>query len=107
MHSYFRILSFPCFRPKDADPKHPKTKETIFDLDALPRSLAVLGAGPIGSELAQAMARLGVKAGSRGSRDGKWRDSNLGGWELHTDNIHTCYVFKSKRFRLERSTCFK
>jgi len=71
LHRYFRILSFPCFRAKDADPKQPKTKETIFDLDALPRSLAVLGAGPIGSELAQDMARLGVKAGSRGSRDGK------------------------------------
>jgi len=37
------------------------TYESIFDLDALPQSLAVLGAGPIGSELAQAMARLGVK----------------------------------------------
>ena len=36
------------------------TNETIFDLPDLPRSLAVVGAGPLGLELAQAMARLGV-----------------------------------------------
>ncbi len=35
------------------------TNETIFDLDQLPRHLAVLGGGPIGSELAQAFRRLG------------------------------------------------
>ena len=48
---------------KALQPRWNLTEETIFDLDALPRSLAVLGGGPIGSELAQAMARLGVKAG--------------------------------------------
>lgn len=37
----------------------PHTNETIFDLPALPARLAVLGAGPIGCELAQAFARLG------------------------------------------------
>ncbi len=37
------------------------TNESIFELDTLPRSLAVLGAGPLGLELAQAMARLGVR----------------------------------------------
>jgi dihydrolipoamide dehydrogenase len=37
------------------------TNETIFDLDSLPGSLAVIGAGPLGLELAQAMARLGVQ----------------------------------------------
>lgn len=36
------------------------THETIFDLDSLPRTLAVLGAGPVGIELGQAFARLGV-----------------------------------------------
>ena len=36
------------------------THETIFELDTLPRRLAVLGAGPLGLELAQAFARLGV-----------------------------------------------
>ncbi|HUF92640.1 MAG TPA: mercuric reductase [Candidatus Limnocylindria bacterium] len=37
------------------------TNETVFDLDELPRRLAVIGAGPIGCELAQAFARLGAE----------------------------------------------
>jgi len=36
------------------------TNETLFDLDTLPASLAVVGAGPLGLELGQAIARLGV-----------------------------------------------
>lgn len=36
------------------------TNETIFDLPDLPRTLAVIGGGAIGLELAQAMGRLGV-----------------------------------------------
>jgi len=37
------------------------TNETIFDLEDLPYSLAVIGSGPMGLEFAQAMARLGVE----------------------------------------------
>ncbi len=37
------------------------TNENIFDLKRLPGSLIVLGAGPIGLELAQAASRLGTK----------------------------------------------
>jgi dihydrolipoamide dehydrogenase len=37
------------------------TNETIFELESLPRSIAVVGAGPLGLELAQALARLGVE----------------------------------------------
>jgi pyruvate/2-oxoglutarate dehydrogenase complex dihydrolipoamide dehydrogenase (E3) component len=37
------------------------TNETVFSLTKLPPRLAVIGAGPIGSELAQAFARLGSK----------------------------------------------
>jgi len=37
------------------------TNESIFELQKLPESLTILGAGPIGIELAQAMNRLGVK----------------------------------------------
>lgn len=37
----------------------PLTNETIFSLETLPRRLAVIGAGAIGSEMAQAFARLG------------------------------------------------
>ena len=35
------------------------TNENVFDLTVLPRRLAVIGAGPIGCELAQAFARFG------------------------------------------------
>ena len=37
------------------------TNENIFELDDLPASVGVIGAGPIGLELAQALARLGVR----------------------------------------------
>ena len=40
---------------KDCDPL---TNESFFDLRERPRRLAILGAGPVGCELAQAMARL-------------------------------------------------
>lgn len=36
------------------------TNETIFDLQDLPRHLAILGGGPVGVELAQAFRRLGA-----------------------------------------------
>ena len=39
---------------------NPLTNESLFDLAEPPRRLAILGAGPIGCEMAQAMARLGV-----------------------------------------------
>ena len=35
------------------------TNETVFNLTERPRRIAVIGAGPIGSELAQALCRLG------------------------------------------------
>ena len=37
------------------------TSEDIFELDRAPASLAIIGAGPIGVEMAQAMNRLGVE----------------------------------------------
>jgi pyruvate/2-oxoglutarate dehydrogenase complex dihydrolipoamide dehydrogenase (E3) component len=37
------------------------TNETVWGIDAIPPSLAVLGGGPTGVELGQAMARLGAK----------------------------------------------
>jgi pyruvate/2-oxoglutarate dehydrogenase complex dihydrolipoamide dehydrogenase (E3) component len=37
------------------------TNENIFDLKTLPKSLAILGAGPIGIEMAQAFRRLGLE----------------------------------------------
>ncbi len=37
------------------------TNETVFDLNTLPKSMIVLGGGPIGVELSQAFSRLGVE----------------------------------------------
>jgi dihydrolipoamide dehydrogenase len=37
------------------------TTDSLFEIETLPESLAVLGAGPVGVEIAQAMARLGVR----------------------------------------------
>ena len=37
------------------------TNETVFDLDTAPASMIVVGGGPVGCELSQAMARLGVQ----------------------------------------------
>ncbi len=37
------------------------TSDTVFELDRLPRSLAVIGLGVIGIELGQALGRLGVE----------------------------------------------
>ncbi|MBM79480.1 MAG: mercuric reductase [Planctomycetaceae bacterium] len=37
------------------------TNETVFSLAELPKRMAVIGAGPIGSELAQAFARFGCQ----------------------------------------------
>jgi dihydrolipoamide dehydrogenase len=52
------------------------TNETIFDRDELPRSLAVIGAGALGLELAQAFASLGVEVVvfERGERVGGVHD---------------------------------
>jgi pyruvate/2-oxoglutarate dehydrogenase complex dihydrolipoamide dehydrogenase (E3) component len=43
------------------------TNETVFTLTELPRRLAVLGAGPVGCELAQAFARFGSEVSLIGS----------------------------------------
>lgn len=40
---------------------NPLTTETLFGLGARPASLIVLGGGPVGCEMAQAFARLGVR----------------------------------------------
>ena len=48
----------------------PLTNETVFWLEELPRRLVVIGAGPIGCEMAQAFARFGseVTLVNRGAR---------------------------------------
>jgi len=51
--------AFPPIPGLDRVPFH--TNETIFELTELPRRLLVIGAGPVGCELAQALARFGAK----------------------------------------------
>lgn len=52
------------------------THETVFDLPDLPASIAVVGAGPVGLELALAFARLGVRTTlfDRGDAPGGLKD---------------------------------
>ncbi len=45
------------------------TNETVFNLSRIPKSMAVLGGGPIGAELAQAFQRLGSKVSLIHSHD--------------------------------------
>tara|TARA_B100000029_G_scaffold504848_1_gene584445 strand:+ start:12339 stop:13805 length:1467 start_codon:yes stop_codon:yes gene_type:complete len=40
---------------------HPLTNESVFNLTEPPKDLAILGAGPVGCELSQALSRLGIK----------------------------------------------
>ena len=47
--------------PFDAIRDHVMVSEDVFELDDLPRSMAVVGTGIIGLELGQALARLGVR----------------------------------------------
>ncbi|OJW26349.1 MAG: hypothetical protein BGO51_13460 [Rhodospirillales bacterium 69-11] len=58
------------------------TNETVFDLDTLPTSLAVVGAGPLGLELAVAFARLGVPTSVFDTAD------QIGG--LHDPELAAC-----------------
>ncbi len=65
------------------------TTDTVFEIEDLPDSLAVLGAGPVGLELAQAMARLGVRVSvfDPGDSLGGLRDPDLtrAGREIFSD----------------------
>lgn len=51
-----RIPAIPGLREAE-----PLTNETLFDIRASPGHLAIIGAGPIGCEMAQALVRLGCK----------------------------------------------
>ena len=71
------------------------TNETMFDLTELPARLLVLGAGPVGCELAQAFRRLGAEVdagrssgpilprGRSGARRGRACPSVAEGVRLH------------------------
>lgn len=44
------------------------TTDTLFELDTLPKSMAVIGMGPVGLEMIQALSRLGVHVTGFGFR---------------------------------------
>ncbi|SFE52873.1 dihydrolipoyl dehydrogenase [Nitrosomonas sp. Nm166] len=46
---------------------HLLTTDTLFEQEELPASMAVVGMGPIGVEMAQALSRLGIKVAGFGS----------------------------------------
>ena len=81
------------------------TNETIFDeLSAKPASLLVFGGGPIGCELAQVFARLGVKVtlAHRGPRLLPREDldaSNLAQRSLEADAIECLFGARFTRVR--------
>lgn len=57
------------FRPLAGDPRVIGSDQ-VFELDAVPDSLLVVGTGPIGLELGQALARLGARVTVVGVRGG-------------------------------------
>ncbi|WP_159981731.1 MULTISPECIES: dihydrolipoyl dehydrogenase [unclassified Novosphingobium] len=61
------------------------TNETLFDLETLPASVAVIGAGPLGLELAQALSRLGVETHvfDQGDRLASLEDEEVSGQLAH------------------------
>lgn len=81
------------------------TNETVFALTDLPRRLAVIGAGPIGCEMAQAFARFGSQVSlfeqmshilSREDADA----AEIVQAQMKTDGVS--FVFNSKVTRVER-----
>lgn len=71
------------------------TNETVFDIEDLPASLGVIGAGPLGVELAQAFARLGVRvtlldsgtsiAGLKGEESARMADLLRADMDIHME----------------------
>ena len=69
------------------------TNKTVFSLTELPRRLGVVGSGPIGSEMAQTMARLGAQVwmferGERPLPREEPKASALIQRSLETDGVH-------------------
>jgi len=83
------------------------TNETIFDLKVLPKKLVVIGAGPIGVELGQALSHLGseVTLVSNDSHILPREDTsvvNVLFEQLQRDGMH--FVFNTNTVRIQKST---
>lgn len=82
------------------------TNETIFSLTALPARLAVIGAGPVGCELAQCFARFGsdvwLVASQRGILPKEDRDAaDIVRDQLIADGIHLLYGARQLKLQQE------
>ncbi|HEX8884908.1 MAG TPA: FAD-dependent oxidoreductase, partial [Noviherbaspirillum sp.] len=82
------------------------TSDTLWELDALPRRLLVLGGGPIGCELAQAFARLGsevtlVEMGERLMAREDADVSDLVAARFRAEGIQVLTGHKAQRFLVE------
>ncbi len=64
------------------------TNETVFSLTALPRRLAIIGAGPIGCELAQAFARFGSEIYLIEAMHGIMPDEDTEAAEIVKQSLH-------------------
>jgi pyruvate/2-oxoglutarate dehydrogenase complex dihydrolipoamide dehydrogenase (E3) component len=79
------------------------TNESVFDMKSLPKSLIVIGAGPVGLELSQAFARLGSKVTllMRGSRLLKREDADLVPYVQAALEKELSFVFHANVSRVE------
>lgn len=82
------------------------TNETLFALEDLPRRMAIVGGGPIGSEMAQAFARLGtevhlIEAGERLLGNEHEEAARIVARALERDGVHL-YV-SAKLVSVERT----
>jgi pyruvate/2-oxoglutarate dehydrogenase complex dihydrolipoamide dehydrogenase (E3) component len=79
------------------------TNESVFDMKSLPKSMIVIGAGPVGLELSQAFARLGSKVTLlvRGSRLLKLEDVDLVPYAQAALEKELSFVFDANVSRVE------
>ncbi|MGN7308697.1 dihydrolipoyl dehydrogenase family protein, partial [Bacillus subtilis] len=79
------------------------TNESIFDMKSLPKSLVVIGAGPVGLELSQAFARLGtnVTVLVRGSQLLKKEDADLVPYAITVLEKEMSFMFETSVNKVE------
>lgn len=82
------------------------TNESIFAMDEIPKSLMILGAGPIGCEMAQAFSRLGSKITLVHSKDQILEREEKATADrlsqiLQSEGIEIFFSAKAKKFKQE------
>ena len=80
--------------------EHLLTSSTIFEQDVLPKRIAVIGLGPIGLELGQALSRLGIQITGFGS------SSEIGGLSDPEVNAAAAEIF-AREFTMHNGAAAK